>query len=110
MKRKKERKNQSQIRREPWSRGHGPERTCLGCGIRDDKENLLRLVATSGGELHLQKMGSGRGGYLHVCEVCWEAFRGKKRLYRAFHVEIGREARGKLIQELRNRCWENGDE
>ncbi len=109
MKRKKERKNQKQSRRERLKRNHRPERTCLGCGVRDNKENLLRLVATTSGELIVDQMGTGRGGYLHEKGTCWEAFLGKKKVYRAFHLEIGREARGKLIQGLRDRCRENED-
>ncbi|MCH6544555.1 MAG: YlxR family protein [Deltaproteobacteria bacterium] len=109
MKRIKERKNQRQSKRERLKRNYRPERTCLGCGVRDDKGNLLRLVATPSGELMVDQMGTGRGGYLHEKETCWETFLGKKKLYRAFHLEIGREARGKLIQGLRDRCRENGD-
>ncbi len=109
MKRIKERKNRKQSRRERLKRNHRPERTCLGCGVRDNKKNLLRLVATTSGELIVDQMGTGRGGYLHEKGTCWEAFLGKKKVYRAFHLEIGREARGKLIQGLRDRCRENGD-
>ncbi len=109
MKRIKERKNQKQSRRERLKRNNRPERTCLGCGVRDNKGNLLRLVVTTSGELIVNQMGTGRGGYLHEQGTCWEAFLGKKKLYRAFHLEIGREARGKLIQGLRDRCRENGN-
>ena len=109
MKRIKERKNQKQSRRERLKRNHRPERTCLGSGVRDNKGNFLRLVVTTSGELIVDQMGAGRGGYLHEKGTCWEAFLGKKKLYRAFHLEIGREARGKLIQGLRDRCRENGD-
>ncbi len=109
MKRIKERKNQRQSRRERLKRNHRPERTCLGCGVRDNKGNLLRLVVAPSGELIVDQMGTGRGGYLHEKGTCWEAFLGKKKLYRAFHLEIGREARGKLIQGLHDRCRGNGD-
>ncbi len=109
MKRIKERKNQRQSRRERLKQNHRPERTCLGCGVRDNKGNLLRLVVTPSGELIVDQMATGRGGYLHEKGTCWEAFLGKKKLYRAFHLEIGREARGILIQGLRDRCRENGD-
>ncbi len=109
MKRIKERKNRKQSRRERLKRIHRPERTCLGCGVRDNKGNLLRLVVPPSGELIVDQMATGRGGYLHEKGTCWEAFLGKKKLYRAFHLEIGREARGILIQGLRDRCRENGD-
>ena len=110
MKNKEERKNPRKLRQDRLKRGHRPGRTCLGCGVRDNKEDLLRLVVTATGELRIDQLGTGRGGYLHEKESCWEAFLGKKKLYRAFHLEIGREARVKLIQGLRDRCRENGDE
>ena len=71
---------------------------------------MLRLVADPTGALKLQNRGTGRGGYLHKQNACWEACLGKKRFYRAFHREIGREARVKLIHQLRERNWENADE
>lgn len=86
-------------------RGHRPQRTCLGCGARDDQDAFLRLVARGNGELLLDRLGKGRGGYLHKTEKCWETFLRKKSLYRALHMEIGREAREKLIHALRNPDW-----
>ncbi|MEE8075842.1 MAG: YlxR family protein [Candidatus Binatia bacterium] len=86
-------------------RGHRPERTCLGCGARDDKGGLLRIGASSKGELYLAEVG-GRGGYLHKDEACWEVFSRKKKLFRTFRLEIGREAREKLIRELRDQRLE----
>jgi hypothetical protein len=83
--------------------GRSPLRTCLGCGARDKKESLLRLVATDGRRLKLDLQGryQGRGGYLHRDQECWEGFRRKKSLYRALRVEIDKEARDRFIAELR---------
>lgn len=83
--------------------GHRHQRTCLGCGEKDDQKVLLRLVARGRGELQLDRLAEGRGGYLHTNEACWGAFLRKKNLYRAFHIEIEREAREKLILALRDR-------
>jgi len=85
-------------------------RTCLGCGTRDRQDCLLRLVVDPSGKLKVQDGGPGRGGYVHKQETCWESCLGNKKFYRAFHMEISREARIKLIQELRERNWENADE
>ncbi|MFQ5849683.1 MAG: YlxR family protein [Candidatus Binatia bacterium] len=87
-------------------RGYCPERTCVGCGARDEKTGLLRFVATQNGELHLDGVGRGRGGYLHKKGACWEAFLRKKKLYRALRLEIGREAKERLVRELLGRRWE----
>ncbi|MBI2988909.1 MAG: YlxR family protein [Deltaproteobacteria bacterium] len=82
-------------------RGHRPQRACLGCGARDDQKALLRIVQHSG-ELRVDRLETGRGGYLHKAEECWSAFLRKKSLYRAFHIEVGREPRERLILTLRD--------
>jgi len=89
---------------------HRPVRTCLGCGARDSQDRMLRLAVGASGELRLQERGGGRGGYLHRRNRCWEACLGKKRFYRAFRVEVGREARVKMVQELRRGCLEYADD
>ncbi|TMB64204.1 MAG: DUF448 domain-containing protein, partial [Deltaproteobacteria bacterium] len=55
-------------------RGHRPQRTCLGCGARDDQKKLIRLVATDQAGLQVEKQGRRRGGYLHHDQECWQAF------------------------------------
>jgi len=65
----------------------------------------LRFVAQPDRELKPGD-GSGRGGYLHKSEGCWEAFVRRKSVYKAFRVEIGREARKKLIHALREKYRE----
>jgi predicted RNA-binding protein YlxR (DUF448 family) len=76
----------------------------LGCGRRDDQAELLRIVALENGELQVDRRAKGRGGYLHDESACWEGFIRKKKVYRAFHVEIARSAREKLILALRDRA------
>lgn len=86
---------------------HRPQRTCLGCGARDDQKGLLRFVVEPNGELRLDRMGKGRGGYVHRTERCWEAFLRRKRVYRAFHLEIEPKAKERLVLTLRERHWES---
>jgi uncharacterized protein len=80
--------------------GYRPRRTCLGCGAREDKCRLIRLRAGAQGELIVDDSGAGRGGYLHAALECWEKFRRRKSVYRAFHVEIGKSAKEKLVEAL----------
>lgn len=86
-------------------RDHRPQRTCLGCGEKDEQQSLLRLVV-GGGELKIERRAQGRGGYLHWKERCWGAFLRRKNLYRTFRVEVSRQAREKLISTLRERIRE----
>jgi predicted RNA-binding protein YlxR (DUF448 family) len=75
----------------------------LGCGARDKQKGLIRIVVRSEGALQLVGQNQGRGGYLHKAEECWGAFLRRKKMYQAFHREVTRESREKLIVALRNR-------
>ena len=79
---------------------HRPQRTCLGCGDRDDQKNLVRITIAADGELITDARGYGRGGYLHHRRDCWQAFVRRKNTHRAFRVNISKEAKQKLIQVL----------
>jgi predicted RNA-binding protein YlxR (DUF448 family) len=83
-----------------------PQRTCLGCGKRDEQAELLRIIIQENGALEVNRLGDGRGGYLHGAEACWDLFLRKKSVYRAFHAEVGRPAKEQLILNLRARRWE----
>jgi predicted RNA-binding protein YlxR (DUF448 family) len=82
------------------TREHRPQRTCLGCGCKEDQSKLIRLVKDSDGELKVRRLEGGRGGYLHPARGCWQTFLKKRSHYRAFHGEIDKGAREKLIKEL----------
>ena len=77
-----------------------PQRTCLGCGVRDDQKSLIRIVIGGDGELITDSRGYGRGGYLHHRHDCCQAFLRRKNTHRAFRVNISKEAKEKLIQVL----------
>lgn len=49
-----------------------PVRTCVGCRIRSDKAQLVRIVADEGGRLVLdvRQVLPGRGAYLHPNPEC----------------------------------------
>jgi predicted RNA-binding protein YlxR (DUF448 family) len=79
---------------------HRPQRTCLGCGDRDDQKNLIRITNGADGELITDPRGYGRGGYLHQRHDCWQAFLRRKNTHRAFRVNISKEAKRRLIQVL----------
>jgi predicted RNA-binding protein YlxR (DUF448 family) len=84
----------------------GPRRTCLGCGVQEDKAELIRLRVDPWGELSVDNNGTGRGGYLHRAQGCWEKFVRRKSVYRAFHVEIGKSVKQKLVEALKGRYGE----
>lgn len=83
-----------------------PQRTCLGCGVQDDKNQLIRLRAGAQGELIVDESGAGRGGYLHRIRGCWIKFMRRKSVYRAFHLEIEKSVKAKLVDALKERHGE----
>jgi len=80
------------------------QRSCLGCNAADGQSALLRIVIQESGELKVDRLGIGRGGYLHPAESCWESFLRRKSLYRAFRQEVTRPAKEKLVLALRAGC------
>ncbi|MGC8720309.1 MAG: YlxR family protein [Thermodesulforhabdaceae bacterium] len=69
---------------ETGKKNHVPIRTCIVCGSKRPKKELLRLALNPNGSVVLdpsQKM-SGRGAY--VCPECISQLKWNKRLERAF--------------------------
>lgn len=91
------------LRGAPGGASIRPRRTCLGCGARDDKIQMIRLRVGARGELVADNSGAGRGGYLHRARGCWEKFVRRKSVYRAFHVEIGKTVKENLVEALKER-------
>jgi predicted RNA-binding protein YlxR (DUF448 family) len=82
--------------------GHEPERTCLGCGLRERKSQLIRLIVNPAGQLEVAGQGQ-RGGYLHQRAECWSAFVARKSHFRAFRVELAKPVKEKLVRHLKDR-------
>ena len=71
----------------------GPIRTCMGCGRREKKGQLLRLTATPQGRL-IPARSRGRGGYLHASRECVNAFvNARMKNCRSLRTVCSREAR-----------------
>ncbi len=80
-------------------KGHRPQRTCLGCGLRDGQDKLIRLAAVGPDQLRLEAQ-RGRGGYLHREPACQSAFVNRKGHFRAFHVEVSRNVKRQFIDAM----------
>lgn len=67
-------------------RDGSPIRTCLSCGARRGKEELIRIVMDQRGFPVADKSGAayGRGAYVCADEHCIEALRRCRKLARAF--------------------------
>jgi len=63
-------------------------RTCVGCGARAAKSDLLRVVAAEDEIIpDLQARMPGRGAYLHPSQVCWERAQRRRAVLRALRLQ-----------------------
>lgn len=70
-----------------------PQRTCIGCNTSKNKNELIRIVKTSIGEIDVDLTGKkdGRGTYICKKKECLEKAIKSKRMSRAFQMEIPEE-------------------
>jgi len=75
-------------------------RTCVGCGARAAKSDLLRLVA-AGNEIvpDPPARGPGRGAYLHPSRGCFEEAQRRRAFARALRLP-GPVGTGRLAEYL----------
>jgi uncharacterized protein len=76
-------------------------RTCVGCGVRTAKADLLRLVAV-GDEVVADPSARlpGRGAYLHPSGECWQRASRRRAIPRALRLP-GPLRYGELVSYLR---------
>ena len=75
-----------------------PERSCIACGAKREKRNLVRVVRAPDGRVTMDGAGkmAGRGAYLCHDHACWA-----KGLQRRGHLE--RALRGAIAPDDRAR-------
>ena len=80
-----------------------PMRQCVGCGEMKPKNELVRVVKTSEGEISLDRTGkkNGRGAYICHDENCLKMAIRAKRLEHAFECQISDEIYERLLQEIK---------
>lgn len=67
------------------SRGHVPERTCILCGTKAAKRDLVRIVAMPDGAIRLDSGGKAPGRGAYVCRRP-DCKRDKLKVQRLSHV------------------------
>jgi predicted RNA-binding protein YlxR (DUF448 family) len=79
-------------------------RSCLGCGARDQRGALLRIVAAGGRiELDTARRLPGRGGYLHSQPDCLARFvASKAREFRSLKRKINRDERLRITDSIKD--------
>ena len=70
-----------------------PQRTCMGCNLKKDKKDLIRIVKNNKNEISIDKTGKqeGRGAYICNNEQCLEKVIKSKRLEKSLDFKISEE-------------------
>lgn len=77
---------------------HIPERTCICCRKKFQKEDLLRIVKFNGNiTVDLSGKFDGRGAYFCGSPECAQKLLKSKALDRAFHEKVNEDVYNKLI-------------
>ena len=84
-------------------RGHMPLRTCVVCGSKADKRELVRVVRDQAGSVQVDDTGKkpGRGAYICHDQTCWDKALKKNRLDHTLRGPISSEDRLTLQQYAR---------
>ncbi len=79
-----------------------PQRSCIGCGLKKDKNDLMRIVRSPEGEFSLDPSGrkNGRGAYICKDPACLEKAEKRKALQRSFKAEVDSRIYQQLREEL----------
>ena len=67
-----------------------PQRTCIGCNTKTNKNELIRIVRSNEGNISIDRTGkaNGRGAYICDNPECLEKAIKSKRLERTFEMKI----------------------
>ena len=82
-----------------------PERRCISCNEKREKNELLRIVRTPEKNIEIDLTGkkNGRGEYICKSEECLNKIIKSKKLERSFEIEIKsdfyEEIRGVIIDK-----------
>ena len=69
------------------------QRTCIGCNIKKDKKDLIRIVKNKNNEISVDKIGKAEGRGAYICDNadCLEKAIRTKKLERVFEMKISEE-------------------
>ena len=79
-------------------------RTCMGCGEKKDKKQLLRIVKNKINEISIDETGKkeGRGAYICKDKECLERAIKNKRLEKSLKTKISKDVYKNLKDMMSN--------
>lgn len=84
------------------------QRTCMGCNLKKDKKELIKLVFNKNNEIFVDETGKAQGRGAYICNdvECLEKLIKTKRLERVFKTKIDdklyENIRGVIIEKKSN--------
>jgi hypothetical protein len=83
---------------------HIPERTCLACGRKAGKTQLLRLACSKAGDIAIdpQQRLPGRGAYVCRTLACGELLKKRKGLHHGFRRPVSIAIYEHVLEHLRD--------
>ena len=77
-----------------------PQRTCMGCNSKKDKNELIRIVKNKENIIKVDEKGKepGRGAYICLNMECFEKAKKTKKLEKALDIKINDE----IYDEIKN--------
>jgi predicted RNA-binding protein YlxR (DUF448 family) len=83
---------------------HIPERTCLACGRKAGKLELLRIACNKAGNIAVdpRQRLPGRGAYVCRTRSCGELLKKRKGLHHGFRRPVATAVYDQIIQYLRD--------
>ena len=82
-----------------------PQRTCMGCNEKKDKNELIRIVKNKENEISIDKTGKAQGRGAYICDdiKCLEKVIKSKRIEKIFDMKISEEIyenlRGVILEQ-----------
>ena len=70
-----------------------PQRTCMGCNEKKDKNQLIRIVKNKDNEINVDRTGKMQGRGAYICDdiKCLEKVIKSKRLEKVLDIDISDE-------------------
>ena len=70
-----------------------PQRTCIGCNTKKNKNELIRIVRSKEGNISIDRTGKADGRGAYICDniSCLEKVIKSKRLEKLFETKISDE-------------------
>lgn len=70
-----------------------PQRTCIGCNSKKNKNELIRIVKDKEGNIGIDKTGKAAGRGAYICDniECLERAIKTKKIDKAFEMKINNE-------------------